>query len=72
MIKIDEVLNFPDEKRYKVHLANWNGESHPLDVFVKSKDEWKKKKNGLDFQSWVQEDKLVDPHSYYKHHKAEY
>ena len=41
MIKIDEVLNFPDEKRYKVHLANWNGESHPLDVFVKSKDEWK-------------------------------
>ena len=25
---------------YKVHLASWNGEAHPLEVFVRSRQEW--------------------------------
>ncbi len=40
-IELIDVLNITDETAYKVHLANWNGENHPLDVFVRSRDEWK-------------------------------
>ena len=41
-IKILDVLQFEELKKYKVHLANWNGVIHPLDVFVRDKEEWKK------------------------------
>jgi hypothetical protein len=34
-------LGIQNPTSYKVHLANWNGEDQPLDVFVRSKDEWK-------------------------------
>lgn len=40
-IKLSEILNIDGPSEFKIHLANWNGENHPLDVFVKSKDEWK-------------------------------
>ena len=39
-IKIKDILTFENEKEYKVHLANWNGHNHPLDVFVSSKEDW--------------------------------
>ena len=40
-IKLKDVLLFDNPKNYKVHLANWNGTHHPLDVFVSNKDDWK-------------------------------
>lgn len=40
-IKLSEILNIENPKEYKVHLANWNGDCHPLDVFVSDKDSWK-------------------------------
>jgi len=39
-IELIDVLNIKDETAYKVHLANWNGDNQPLDVFVRSRDEW--------------------------------
>ena len=39
-IKIRDIINFENEKDYKVHLANWDGCNQPLDVFVRSKEEW--------------------------------
>ncbi len=40
-IKLSEIINFEEPTEFKVHLANWNGSHHPLDVFVSSKEEWK-------------------------------
>lgn len=40
-IKLNDILDFEDEKTYKVHLANWNGDNHPLDIFVSDKERWK-------------------------------
>ncbi|EEF79616.1 GIY-YIG nuclease family protein [Methylophaga thiooxydans] len=40
-IALSELLNIPNPKSYKVHLANWNGESQPLDVFVRDREEWR-------------------------------
>ena len=31
-------IDYPD--RFKVHLACWNQESQPLDVFIRDRDEW--------------------------------
>ena len=39
-IKLAEILPISNLKEYKVHLACWNGKLNPLDVFVKSKEEW--------------------------------
>lgn len=39
-IKLTDILEFEDEKKYKVHLANWNGHNQPLDIFVSSKKDW--------------------------------
>lgn len=39
-IKFKEIFEFHDSDQYKVHLASWNGESHPLDVFARDRDEW--------------------------------
>ena len=40
-IKLSSLLNIQYAASYKVHLANWNGKKHPLDVFVSSRKEWK-------------------------------
>lgn len=39
-IPVSAVLPISDPEDYKVHLASWNSEAHPLDVFVRDRDEW--------------------------------
>jgi hypothetical protein len=39
-IKLNTVIPISNLPEYKMHLACWNGENQPLDVFVKSRDEW--------------------------------
>lgn len=39
-IKLTDVLPIENLHDYKLHLACWNGENQPLDVFVRSKEEW--------------------------------
>ena len=40
-INLNDILMLENPKDYKIHLANWNGEVHPLDVFVRNREEWK-------------------------------
>lgn len=40
-IALRSVLPILDPQEYKVHLAGWNGKIHPLDVFVRDRNEWK-------------------------------
>ena len=37
---LPQVLPITDPKQYKLHLACWNGDAQPLDVFVRDKLEW--------------------------------
>lgn len=39
-IPLSSLLSIPDPNKYKVHLACWNGQDQPLDVFVRDRDEW--------------------------------
>jgi len=39
-IKLIDILPINELHDYKLHLACWNGKSQPLDVFVRSKEEW--------------------------------
>ena len=39
-IKIDSLFRIENLNDYKIHFAVWDGEEHPLDVFVRSRDEW--------------------------------
>ncbi len=39
-IPLSVLLNIQNPDRFKVHLASWNGDSHPLDVFVRDREEW--------------------------------
>ena len=39
-INLKDILRFEDEKNYKVHLASKDNYNQPLDVFVRSKEEW--------------------------------
>jgi hypothetical protein len=41
-IPLSDIIQFSEPNRYKVHLARSNGQSEPLDVFVRSKAEWEK------------------------------
>lgn len=41
MILLNDIVNIDTPKHYKVHLANWNKEYQPLDVFVQDKEQWK-------------------------------
>jgi len=41
-ISLQSLLPIPIPERYKVHLACWNGENQPLDVFVQDRAEWEK------------------------------
>jgi len=40
VIKLSQILNIENSYNYKVHLACWNKEIHPLDVFVRDRSEW--------------------------------
>lgn len=42
-IKLNNILHISDEemKKYKLHLAAFNGHEHPLDVFARSFADWK-------------------------------
>lgn len=41
-IHLDDVMPIPEEerRRFKLHLASWNGKEHPLDVYVTDRDRW--------------------------------
>ena len=39
-IPLSTFLPIETPSQYKVHLACWNGESQPLDVFVRDRTEW--------------------------------
>lgn len=39
-IPLSSLLNIQNSSEYKVHLACWNQEDQPLDVFVRDREEW--------------------------------
>ena len=43
IVKLNDLLNIPSNEmwNYKLHLADWNGYEHPLDVFARDFNEWK-------------------------------
>ena len=52
-IKINSLFRIENLDDYKIHFAVWNREENPLDVFVRSRDEWQgwnsyREKNGKD------------------------
>lgn len=40
-IKVENLIKVPNVDDYKIHFAVWNGDEQPLDVFVRSREEWK-------------------------------
>lgn len=40
MLTLSSIFDIENPHDYKVHAARWNGKQQPLDVFVKSKEEW--------------------------------
>jgi hypothetical protein len=40
-IKLRQIIPIENPHDYKLHLACWNRYEHPLDVFVRDKEEWK-------------------------------
>jgi hypothetical protein len=41
MIQLKDIINVESPKKYKIHLANWNGHDQPLDLFVRDRERWK-------------------------------
>src|SRR5579884_2209681 len=39
-ILLKDVWPIKNPEDYKVHFARWNGDSQPLEVFVRDKSEW--------------------------------
>jgi len=39
-IALNDMLKIEEPAEYKLHLACWNGESHPLDEFVADPANW--------------------------------
>ena len=39
-IKVEELIHIENPRDYKAHFAVWNGEEQPLDVFVRSWEDW--------------------------------
>ncbi len=39
-LRLTSVLGITNPAEYKVHLASWNGEEHPLTVFLRDRGEW--------------------------------
>lgn len=40
-IKLSLLLKIENPKDYKIHFAVWNRKEEPLDVFIRSRDEWR-------------------------------
>ncbi len=40
LIPVQSVLSLANPSEYKLHLATWNGQVHPLDAFVRDWEEW--------------------------------
>ena len=41
-IKITDILDLEEMEKYKLHLGSYNGESHPLDLYLEDEEEWKR------------------------------
>ena len=41
MIELCELIEGREIDDCKIHLASWNKHDHPLDVFVKDREQWK-------------------------------
>jgi hypothetical protein len=39
---LKDLFPISNPEKYKIHLANWNGERQPLDVFSEDREEWRK------------------------------
>ena len=39
-VKVDSLFGIENLDDYKIHFAVWDGEDHPLDVFVESREKW--------------------------------
>ena len=39
-IKLNDLFRIEDPRQYKLHAARWNGKEQPLEVFVRSREEW--------------------------------
>ena len=39
-IPLTQILPLENPRNFKVHLASWNGDDQPLDVFVRDRKEW--------------------------------
>ena len=39
-ISVTKIINIDNPKQFKLHAARWNEDDHPLDVYVRDKDEW--------------------------------
>ena len=39
-MKLSSLLPSTKPEDYKVHIASWNGQEHPLDVFVRDREDW--------------------------------
>jgi hypothetical protein len=39
-IAITDLIKIDDPKKFKFHAARWNGDSQPLDVYVRDENEW--------------------------------
>ncbi len=42
MIKLTDILKLENYDKYNVHLSCWNGYDHPLNIFLKDENEYKK------------------------------
>ena len=40
VIKVNDLFRIEDPRQYKFHAARWNRTEQPLDVFVRSREEW--------------------------------
>ncbi len=45
-MNLRKLITIENPEHFKVHLATWNGEVNPLDVFIRDREEWK------DWNSW--------------------
>ena len=51
MITMQDVIRVDNLEQYKLHLASWNGDEHPLDVFVADHNAW------IGWNKWKNKDK---------------
>lgn len=41
IIKLNEIFNIENLENYKIHFAKWNGDTHPLDAYMRDFEEWR-------------------------------